>query len=234
MAADTASDWERSSQIHLAHGDEMADFVIALDGKFSGGDLIHFTADFTGGIEGKGDIASKYELSNWLSGMTSGAFYAFRVLKAPKRRVLLSRLCGFLQASSMTALANATTTGVIKLMSGEVPKLELDGWRIDCEVVSRHNTTHQSDSSGTDSRPGGEFQAGNATPHVLQHQHIRLLDLDTDHLLAIVEFDDCWAEDRKSALRLQEIRDIAVARLESGDEHASKLLKAVDARLGRF
>jgi hypothetical protein len=141
MAVDTKINGLIICQIHLARGDESARLAMALDGMFERGSIVEPTADFSGEIVGQGEIASQYTLSNWLAGISSGALYAFRALKVPRRRLLLSYLSGSLQASSMTALATATAIGIAKLAEKELPALDLEDWVIDCEVDAENKSS---------------------------------------------------------------------------------------------
>lgn len=141
MAIDSDTSRGMICHIHIARGDEAAQLSIALDGVFERGSIVEPTAWFSGEMDGRGEIASQYTLSNWLAGLSSGALYAFRALKVPRQRVLLSHLSGSLQASSMTALANATAVGIAKLTEKELPSLDLDDWVIDCDVNAESQFT---------------------------------------------------------------------------------------------
>jgi len=134
-------------KVSLSHNDDWAELVIVLDGAYSGGKLVNTTPDFSGKIEGKGEIADQYKLSNWIAGITSGVLYAFRALKIPQRRVFLSHIAGSLQASGMTALANATAIGVAKLCGHPSPPLERGDWQVECVATPPNRETETEQES---------------------------------------------------------------------------------------
>jgi len=123
-------------KVHLSHNDGWARVVLSLDGVYTGGKLVQPVLSFLAGIEGRDEITREYRLSNWVAGLTSGALYAFRSLKLPRRKVQLHRLDGELPSSGVQALANGAAVGVAKLCDRPPPNLERAGWRIDCEIVS--------------------------------------------------------------------------------------------------
>ena len=123
-------------KIHISRDDDWAIAVVSLDGAFTGGALVEPVPSFLGGIEGKDEVASSYKVANWLGGLTSGALYAFRALKLPRRRLLLSELAGSLRGSGMQALANGACVGVATLCERDSPIVDADGWQIECEVLS--------------------------------------------------------------------------------------------------
>jgi len=140
MAVDTDTNRGIICQIHIARADEAARMAIALDGVFERGSIVEPTEVFSSELDGRDELASQYTLSNWLAGISSGAFYAFRALKVPRRRVLLSHLSGSLQSSSMTALANATALGIAKLTDKVLPALDLEGWIIECDLDTENDS----------------------------------------------------------------------------------------------
>jgi hypothetical protein len=89
------------SIIRLNSGDRWIRLVLWLTDEFTGGELIRFAQDAQVSIEGTDDLSSSYVRSNWVSGVASGAFYAFRTLRIPRQHVELAELTGRLRASDM-------------------------------------------------------------------------------------------------------------------------------------
>ena len=109
-------------------GGEWLRLSVSLTSTFLGGKLVEPAPEFTGGIQGLDEVSAGYTLTSWLSGVTSGAFFAFRHLKAELRRLTLHALEGSLRAASMPALAIAAARAVAELL-GRPITLDLDGWR---------------------------------------------------------------------------------------------------------
>ena len=81
-------------------------------------------------MAGGDEISSSYTSANWLSGVASGAFYAFRTLKAQRRVVLVTHLIGRLGAGDIQVIAYATAQLIAKLLEQDLPLAECNGWQI--------------------------------------------------------------------------------------------------------
>jgi hypothetical protein len=116
--------------------DRWARVVLSLEDPFTGGQFLRYPQPFLCRIEGVDELASTYSVENWQTGIMSGAFYAFRLLKQPRRRILVSELEGKLGSDDMPALALAATVAVTKLLGAEVSELKLSGWQLSHDVVA--------------------------------------------------------------------------------------------------
>src|SRR4051794_33811749 len=125
MPSTHRQDQTRSYSVHLANGDRWVRVSLSLAGPFHGGNLVAPSADFRSAVEGADDLATNYQLSNWLSGVTSGALYAFRSLKVERRCVYLSELQAKLGSADMGAVANAAAMAVPLLSGKDSPALDL-------------------------------------------------------------------------------------------------------------
>lgn len=110
------------------------------------------------GLVGTDSISSQYRLTNWLAGMSSGAFYAYRSLELPRRRVWISDLDGRLSADGMQALASGTALGIARILDREPPPLDFSGWEIEIELVVADDPAASENGTG-DAVPGLEPQA---------------------------------------------------------------------------
>jgi hypothetical protein len=85
--------------------------------------------------------AGSYKLSNWMSGLKSGARYACRKLNRPLQKFGLHELTGRLSSEDMTALACAAALAVAALVPPADPASampfpeELEGWTCRVETV---------------------------------------------------------------------------------------------------
>jgi hypothetical protein len=113
----------------MENQDRWAEIAFSLGDRFEGGSLLLYPEHFSCRIQGADDLAATYGLKNWESGVLSGAFYAFRSLKQPRMRLLVSALEGYLRSEDMPALALAATIGVTELLDGDRSLLTLPGWQ---------------------------------------------------------------------------------------------------------
>jgi hypothetical protein len=134
--------------VRLGTGEYCVRLALQLTREFTGGDLVQFAHDATGFVEGADELASSYNRTNWMSGITSGALYAFRALRIPRQYVVLTELAGRLRASDMEVLANSSAIGIAKLADKELPALHTDGWTIHTEISDRILTTSIQSSQG--------------------------------------------------------------------------------------
>jgi hypothetical protein len=117
------------TRVRMDNQERWAQITLSLLEPFGGGQFLHYPEDFSCQIQGADDLAATYDLKNWESGVMSGAFYAFRRLKRPRVRILVSEMVGFLRSEDMPALALASTIGVTELLEADVSPLQMPGWR---------------------------------------------------------------------------------------------------------
>jgi hypothetical protein len=108
-----------------------------LANEFTGGDLVGFAEEATCSVEGTDQSSSSYGRGNWLAGLTSGALYAFRSLRIPRQRVVVSELSGRLGASDMVAVANCSAIAISHLAERELPGVFTEDWHIRATVAER-------------------------------------------------------------------------------------------------
>ncbi len=126
----------RGCRVHLRHasGERWASLGLSLRDDIDVGRFLVYSAHFLCEIDGLDEIAASYCLENWESGVISGATFAFRRLKQPLKRLLISELRGRLQSQDMDVLAQAAMIGVSTLSGQEVRRDELPGWTHDVEM----------------------------------------------------------------------------------------------------
>ena len=103
--------------------------------EFTGGDLVRFSPGATVSVESADELSSSHSRTNWASGITSGALYAFRALGIPRQRLVVTELTGRLRAGDMDAVANAAAVAVAKLVDKELPAVSTDGWVVQARVT---------------------------------------------------------------------------------------------------
>jgi hypothetical protein len=86
---------------------------------------------FQWSIEPLDDQAAAYELTNWESGVISGAGYAFRVLRRPYQAVVLRELKGSLSGGDIGVLSLAASIGVAGLLGLDHSFVQTPGWQVD-------------------------------------------------------------------------------------------------------
>ncbi len=103
---------------------------------------IRFAEDYTGGsvarlalgvrtaLEAGDEASSSYTNKNWLSGVASGAFYAYRTLKVQRRVVVVTELTGRLCAPDIQVLAFAAARMIAAHLQRELALEELPGWDV--------------------------------------------------------------------------------------------------------
>jgi hypothetical protein len=97
---------------------------------YRGGALVLLADDFRFELEGTDELAKEHSLNNWLSGIVSGALYAFRSLKVERQHLRLAVLDGKLSSADVDAVAAATTLAVAALSGKDAPSLDLAGWHV--------------------------------------------------------------------------------------------------------
>lgn len=129
MFTSVGQDEKGTCSVELTRGDRRVSLTVSLGETYTGGGIAT-VPNFRGAVEGADEAAKTYSLSAWLGGMASGAFYAFRSLSIPRRRVWLHQLEGRLGSDDMEAVAAAAVLAVASLSEKESPPLELEGWTV--------------------------------------------------------------------------------------------------------
>jgi hypothetical protein len=93
-------DDRRACRVHLQHdsGERWASLGLSLRDDVDEGRFLVYSAHFFCEVDGLDEIAASYCLENWESGVISGATFAFRTLKQPLKRLLISELRGRLRS----------------------------------------------------------------------------------------------------------------------------------------
>ena len=104
--------------------------VASLGEPFTGGSIVAPLPDAAIALDPADDASKGYALPTWISGLASGALYAFRYLNVPRRRLWLSRLEGHVGSTDMGALASAASLMVARLSGKEPPPVELGEWKL--------------------------------------------------------------------------------------------------------
>src|SRR4051812_31441766 len=110
---------DKLANVQFTTGAYWVRLTLGLTDEFSGGDLVRFAQDATVAVEGTDQLSSFYNRANWVSGVTSGALYAFRTLRIPRQCVVLTDLSGRLRAADMEAVANGSALAIAKLADQE-------------------------------------------------------------------------------------------------------------------
>jgi hypothetical protein len=117
------------TRVVISNQDRWAQLGLSLLEQFDGGMLLLYPEGFCCRLTGADDLAEKYHLRNWESGVMSGVLYAFRTLKRPRMRILVSEMDGYLRSEDMPALAMASSLAVAELLDEELPGLGIPGWQ---------------------------------------------------------------------------------------------------------
>ncbi len=132
-----------SASIELRNGESWVRLSIRLAEDFSGGSVVRIAEEARIALEAGDVAASTYSNKNWLSGVASGAFYAYRTLKIQRRVVVVSELSGRLGASDIQVLANATARLIAEISHRELILEKLDGWKVyACEPAGGKKISH--------------------------------------------------------------------------------------------
>jgi hypothetical protein len=137
MAAQQLIGSDRLAIVRMARDDRWVRLGLRLTHEFTGGDLVRFAEIATVSLEGADELSATYGRANWVSGVTSGALYAFRTLRIPRQRLFLTELCGCLRASDMDAVANTSAIAIARLADKELPGLPTEGWSIETQIIEQ-------------------------------------------------------------------------------------------------
>jgi hypothetical protein len=118
-----------SFHVEARNGESWIRLSIQLGEAFKGGEVIHLTPDATFAIEGRDELSASYGEKNWLSGAASGAFYAYRHLRATRRIVHVTEFSGRLRSAEMEAVAAAVAWAVAGCLHAVMP-WDLEGWQV--------------------------------------------------------------------------------------------------------
>ncbi|MSU77296.1 MAG: hypothetical protein EXS16_04275 [Gemmataceae bacterium] len=119
-----------NATIELRNGASWVRLSIRLAEDFTGGSVVRLGEATAAALEAGDAISSSYTKKNWLSGIASGAFYAFRTLKIQRRVVVATELTGRLSSPDIQVLAYATARLIAEISHRELPLEELDGWKM--------------------------------------------------------------------------------------------------------
>ncbi len=137
----------KSIGVKLSSKDRHVQLRLQLGAEFIGGEIVQFTPESTISVEGADELSSTYSRSNWASGLASGALYAFRALKVPRRYVSVTELTGRLRAGDMEAVANCASIAVADLVDKEISIVSMDGWVVEKAPLSTVAAPVESNSS---------------------------------------------------------------------------------------
>jgi hypothetical protein len=128
-----------SCRVELRNGESWINLFLDLGAEFTGGQVVRPTADAKFDVAGADELSASYGQATWLSGLASGAFYAYRTLKMTRRVVNLGELTGKLRSGDMDALAAAAACAVARCLGRELP-LDLQGWEIEFVEPSENHS----------------------------------------------------------------------------------------------
>jgi hypothetical protein len=131
MSASVSSPLSSSTvRVRLENSPRWFELEFCLDDEWLGGPFVVNRDAGAVSVEAADDRARTYDTQTWESGIASGAFYAFRTLERPRRRIALTGLRGLLGSEDMTALATAAALGVAKLLDRQLPDVDIANWKI--------------------------------------------------------------------------------------------------------
>ena len=196
---------DKLSTVQLTTGEYWVRLALGLTHEFTGGDLVQFAHEATVSVVGTDKLSSSYNRANWVSGVTSGALYAFRTLRIPRQRLVVTELSGRLRASDMDAVANGSAIAIAKLADKELPRLTMEGWSIQAQVSERRPPI-SSQASQEEAAASARSQK-----QMSPQRQQELRDMSTPELLLLISVDKIARELSVDEVRL--IHDIAAERL---------------------
>lgn len=125
---------QRTVAVHVKSGEFWLRLSLRIANEHSSGDLVYLADDAVLSIEPADELSSSYGAENWMSGVISGALYAFRTLRVPRKRLALESLSGRLRSIDMDALANCSAVAIARLVEMELPGLDMENWVVDAQV----------------------------------------------------------------------------------------------------
>ena len=130
MTGVAAAGQRKHCSVELIHADRRVCLTAALGEPYTGGSIVTAFPDAVIVVEPAEEASREYPISTWVSGLASGALYAFRSLQVPRRRVWLSEFQGRLGRDDMGAVATAATLLVAQLSDKDAPRIGLADWSI--------------------------------------------------------------------------------------------------------
>jgi hypothetical protein len=118
-------------RIELRKGDARVCLAGHLGEEFTGGSVVRLVPGEPYGVEGMDELSSSYEKKNWLSGVASGAFYAYRALGETRRVLYLTEFTGRLHSADMSAVADAAARLVADCLHRKMPAYDSEGWQLE-------------------------------------------------------------------------------------------------------
>ncbi|HEX7379125.1 MAG TPA: hypothetical protein VF278_18525 [Pirellulales bacterium] len=134
MSSQVLIENDKLAVVQLSRRQHWLRLALWVSSEFRGGELVRPERAATVSIEGSDPLSSSYDRTNWLSGVTSSALYAFRALRIPRQRVVVAELAGRLAAAEMEALASAAAIAVSMLAEREL-KLPAEGWTTEARLA---------------------------------------------------------------------------------------------------
>jgi hypothetical protein len=135
----------------VRRGDSWVTLSIGLADEFTGGHVAQLAPGVRVAIEPADELASTCTPTNWLSGIASGAFYAYRTLKVQRRVLLITNLTGRLRGSEISALALASARAVAVCLHRGLTMTDLEGWQETFPEPSRNGAAGVASSVGKSS-----------------------------------------------------------------------------------
>jgi hypothetical protein len=118
------------ASIELCNGASWVRLSICLAEDYTGGSVARLAPEARTSLEPGDETSSSYTNRNWLSGVASGAFYAYRTLKVQRRVVVVTELTGRLCAPDIQVLAFAAARMIADHLQRELALEELAGWHV--------------------------------------------------------------------------------------------------------
>jgi hypothetical protein len=155
---------DKAVAVRLSAGEYWVSLALRLTHEFTGGELVRFSPGATVSVEGADEWSSPYTRANWVSGIASGALYAFRALRIPRQHLFVTDFTGRLRACDMDAVANGAALAIAKLAEKELPGLTTEGWAILARVDS-HEPTDAATPSGQKAAEHDGSPGDSGRPH---------------------------------------------------------------------
>ena len=117
-----------ATTVRLRKDDCWFTLTFSLAEDYTGDYVVRLAPGVRIALESADELASTCKPSHWLSGIASGAFYAYRTLKTQRRVLVISELTGRLQASGNSGLAYAAARGVALCLHRDPLLNDSEGW----------------------------------------------------------------------------------------------------------
>jgi hypothetical protein len=121
------------ARVRLSKGEHKIHLVVSLGRESKRVNLARLTPGGTFSIQGEDEMSAQYQESNWMSGILSGAHYAFRSLNIPRQELYIRECTARLDSSEMEALAYASAMAIYKLADSQMAGPE--GWEASADVL---------------------------------------------------------------------------------------------------